>query len=62
MGFNVLIFIGWVLILYKNPLIRMQDQFLSKLYQIKPFKTVESPESLKRHPQSMIEAPLQLQL
>lgn len=33
----------------------MEDQFLSKLYQIKPFKVVESPESLKKHPQSMTE-------
>ena len=33
----------------------MEDQFLSKLYQIKPFKVVESPESLKKHPHSMTE-------
>ena len=33
----------------------MEDQFLSKLYQIKAFKVVESPESLKKHPHSMIE-------
>ena len=33
----------------------MEDQFLDRLYQIKPFKIVESPESLKKKACSVIE-------
>ena len=35
----------------------MQDKFLERLYKIQPFKVVDSPESLKKRPISMVEDP-----